>query len=212
MTTRYYGVPGVLLDRPFTTQVQTVWFDSPGPPFTVARLGSRRLVRGVFTRGPNAMLLLSGFSEHAPPLTTHAIWGFMALFEGCCPEDGEPLMYALSRVPRNRWTKTKVLQSLRAAVPHASERDVLRLRSGVVLDGVKQHYFAQVLPKILANEALKESLQYFVESSRSFQGFMVDSYYHYHYRHERAEMTAIELRRQYLQNRARYESAFLAGF
>jgi len=46
----------------------------------------------------------------------------------------------------------------------------------VVLDEVKQHYFRQAVLKILANDALRESLQHFVECARSFQGFMSDSY------------------------------------
>lgn len=198
MTTRYYGIPGVLLDRPFgESLVQTVLYNTPGPPFTVARLGPRKLARAIFTRGPHAMLLLSGFSEDAALTATHAIWGFMALFEGCCPEDNEALMYPFSCVPKTRWNKEQVLVALRQAQPHATEQDVRRLRSGTVLDEVKQHYFRQAVPKILANDTLRESLQYFLECARSFQGFMSDSYYHYHYRHDRSQLPAAELRRRY---------------
>jgi len=69
MTTRYYGIPGVLLDRPFGASIsQTVWHDAPGPPFTIARLGPSRLARAIFTRGSNAMLFLNGFSEEAGAL------------------------------------------------------------------------------------------------------------------------------------------------
>lgn len=213
MTTRYYGIPGVLLDRPFGASfVQTVLYNTPGPPFTVARLGPRKLARAIFTRGPNARLFLNGFSEDAALTATHAIWGFMALFEGCCPEDSEPLMYPFFRVPKTRWNKEQVLAALRKAQPHASEQDVLRLRSGIVLDEVKQHYFRQAVPKILANDTLRESLHYFLECARSFQGFMSDSYYHYHYRHDRSQLSNAELRRRYMQHRARYEGAFVSGF
>jgi hypothetical protein len=53
---------------------------------------------------------------------------------------------------------------------------------------------------------------HFRESRQLFAGFMVGSYYHSHYRHDRREAPRWLMQKRYFEQRARYELAFVAAF
>ena len=207
-----FAIPGVLFQRPLRGRVMTVYTRDPGPAFTVVKLGARRLVRAAFTQGANAIAILSGFPEPAAHDVAEGIWGYCALELGTVPEADEPLFYRLPRLPRSGWTNAQLLEDLKLGLPDANEAAVRRMKSGVVLGDFEQHYLRETLPKIVGDQHLRESLNYFVESARNCQTFMSISFYQFHYRRERSLMSAAQLRRDYRQNRARYEAAFTVGF
>jgi len=126
------------------------------------------------------------------------------------PFRNHPLLYEVRKEPNSSWTEQDLV---RAIVP--SPRMPAHLPStlrGVVLGPDELHELPGRVARLSSNTALRESLGHFRISSMLFYGYMPDSYYYAHYRHDRAKQPRGERERIYLEHRARFEVAFLAAF
>lgn len=219
MPRRYYIVCGVMAEKPYKQWRRMPDPDDPrvGSPYTLLRIKPKGTLRVVFCGGPAGNLLLSGLDEESAFEVIDAIEGYLALTEGWVRGDSDlPSFYALARVPNRSWNDERLLLELQQESPDLSDLQakiqVKQIRSGIALHDAQQHNLQQYVTRIMDNPSLRESLRYFRESRRTFNGYMTGSYYHFHYRHDRRSMRARQLERKYRHYRAQYETAFVAAF
>jgi len=68
------------------------------------------------------------------------------------------------------------------------------------------------VPQLLKDTRLVGALVHLGQSRFLVNGYMVGSYYHSHYKHERLAKSDSEMERDYFENRERYELGFLSAF
>ncbi|GAG89029.1 unnamed protein product, partial [marine sediment metagenome] len=86
------------------------------------------------------------------------------------------------------------------------------LGSGTGINHIELSQACEVVGKALDSVRLLDALMHLEYSRNLFWGFMVGSFYECHYRRDRKELTRYQLERTYLENRFRYDSAFVSAF
>ena len=185
-------------------------------PRNYTLLKMRRLeLEVVYYNVDEGRLLIKAPSRREAYSVANAIRGFLGNVEGLFPDDRSftYFLQELTKVPQPNWSTKDVIKSLKANLtyPH----DVFledELTRGYVVGRDTLINLVKFLPFVIRDTDLRESLDHLLESRFLVCGFMTGSYYTCHYRADRSAMSRGELEKLYLENRHRYEAAFVAAF
>lgn len=186
----------------------------PSRNYCVLSIKPRLQVRAVFYAYILGLLMIKAPNRREAYSLATAIQAFFSVCFGYVPRVDRSTYFLneLNRVPQPSWTEEDLLNALREANPGLTRLALADLRSGVYI----QHDQIQLLPEyvkvIYGDQHLNEAITHLNQSYVLFYGHMTDSYYHFHYRHERLSQSRSILEKRYLENRPRYEIAFLAAF
>jgi hypothetical protein len=160
-------------------------------------------------------LLIKAPSRREAYSVANAIRGFLGNVEGLFPDDRSFTYYLqeLTKIPQPSWSKEDVIKSLKANLTYPLDMFLEEeLTKGYVVDRDTLINLVKFLPFVIRDTDLRESLDHLLESRFLVCGFMTSSYYTCHYRADRSAMSRGELEKLYLENRHRYETAFVAAF
>ncbi|HUT46168.1 MAG TPA: hypothetical protein VMX36_07760 [Sedimentisphaerales bacterium] len=182
--------------------------------YTIARLAPRTSVSVVFFDIDNGLFLIKATNQPTAYRVLRALDGFFFLTIGETPRPDRSLhkLSELRRVPNANWTRERLVQELRERNFEISPTDVFDLYSGRVVQQHEMRLLAPAIEAIYPNERLLEALCHLGHSRFLFYGFMVGSYYHCHYKHDRRAMSYHLMQKKYLENRERYELSFVSAF
>jgi hypothetical protein len=86
------------------------------------------------------------------------------------------------------------------------------LQSGTCLNHIQIREACMVVKNALVTPRLADALLHLEYSYSLVWGFMVGSYYEAHYSRDRRSIPRYELEKRYLENRLRYDTAFVSAF
>ncbi len=182
--------------------------------YTIARLTQKTSVRVVFFEINHGLFLIEATNQPTAYRVLTALDGFFYLTKGDVPslDRSIPKLNELKRMPNSNWTQDKLIEELRDRNIEINPTDVYGFHSGWV---VQQYYMRLLGPGIEAiypNVHLLEALSHLGHSRYLFYGYMVGSYYHCNYKHERNELSRHQMQKKYFENRERYELSFVSAF
>jgi hypothetical protein len=137
------------------------------------------------------------------------------VYFGCTPfENGYEYLMELVSKPQPTQTTREISQLYRQIWLTRVDPDLLlpTLGSGerLFLDQIRQG--CQFVQAILSCKRLALCLLHLERGHLLFAGFMTGSYYHHHYQRDREAVTKYVQRKKYLEERTRYDLAFLSCF
>jgi hypothetical protein len=182
--------------------------------FTVCRIDAKTVIRGAYYDRDRGLLMIQAPSRRRAYEVGEALNGHFSVFMGYEQDptrDGFWLQEC-RRVPRAEWSEQDFLNNLLNPDPYEPERALHDLQSGYGLQFHHLDHLARYLPALAGSATLTRALMHFRESRQLFFGFMVGSYYHSHYRHERREAPRWLMEKRYYEQKTRYELAFVAAF
>lgn len=182
--------------------------------YTIARLTQKTSVRVVFFEIDHGLFLIEAPNQPIAYRVLTALDGFFYLTKGDVPslDRSIPKLNELKRMPNSNWTQDKLIEELRDRNIEINPTNVYGFHSGWV---VSQYYMRLLGPGIEAiypNVHLLEALSHLGHSRYLFYGYMVGSYYHCNYKHERNELSRHQMQKKYFENRERYELSFVSAF
>lgn len=143
--------------------------------------------------------------------------GYYSIFIGWSPTiDPEwDFVRELTRMPEPGWTIADLLHAHDPEIHPESVRDgttdtALLNATGVLPSSLPG--LVDFVSVVTADHSVSAALDALTFSRRLFDGFMVPSYWESHYRRDVQELSAGQREKAYLDNRIRYESAFLSAF
>jgi hypothetical protein len=89
---------------------------------------------------------------------------------------------------------------------------IAQLRGGVSLNHLQLTEACEIVSRALQTPRIADALLHLEYSYSQVWGFMVGSYYEAHYSRDRKSISRYELDRTYLENRIRYDLAFVSAF
>lgn len=181
--------------------------------FTLTRLTSDLYVRVVYdSRDVGFFLLRASNLENAYELAW-SIYGYLATFHGVLPKSEKfgLALKELKNVPPKGWTERELVSAFRDSNTLAPEFEIGDFRGGQFLTS-ELDVMPNYVKAIYSNRVIREALAHLTQSYTLFYGHMTPGFYHYEYRLERIKWTQRYLRKLYLENRPRYEIAYVAAF
>jgi len=171
----------------------------------------------VFVHGAyDAFILIVATSQRNAHLLGNALRAGLSCFHGHPPiEQTSGYLLELSKPPDPDMSGRDLATLINPQLdPRSDEaRLILRkLQSGTAINHIELTEACQLVRKALDHPPVLEALLHLDHSSTLVWGFMVDSFYESHYRHDRRDLSRYALERIYLENRFRYDSAFVSGF
>ena len=182
--------------------------------YTIARLASNTSVRVVFFDIDHGLFLIAAPNQPTAYRVLRALDGFFYLTIGDapCSDRSLPKLSELKRMPNSNWTRDKLVEELRERSSEIGPTSVYDLYSGRVVPQHEMRLLGPSIEAICPNIHLVEALCHLGHSRYLFYGYMVGSYYHCHYKHERTALSHRQMQKKYLENRERYELSFVAAF
>ena len=86
------------------------------------------------------------------------------------------------------------------------------IQSGSYISHSQLKWLCDAISEIIGITNLLDTVMHLENSYCLYWGFMVGSYYEYHYRRERESVRPYEMEKRYLENRIEYDLAFLSAF
>lgn len=124
--------------------------------------------------------------------------------------------FLLELIAKPKFTATTrdiaCLYRQRGSYPSNPDLVLNAMRSGAGLFHSQIRSACNFVSKVLAASNLVTSLMHLEQSHSLFAGHMTSSYYQYEYRHERRLESAYMREKKYLEERTRYDLAFLSAF
>lgn len=144
----------------------------------------------------------------------YLIRGFFGIFLGWIPYDSSNYYFLqeVNKIPKPTWTESDLLKELKQINYGDDLLLILHLSGGHIIDEESIKNLKKFINATINNSMLIESINNLLESRFLFNGYMVDSYYHIHYKHDRRDTSELELEKRYYENRYIYELAFLSAF
>lgn len=124
----------------------------------------------------------------------------------------EDYLIEISRIPQYWWNDEQLARHLVSEGVLDSSTLVTTLQSGQYLFAHYLQDAAKHVQIIYQDLHISEASAHLDQSYALFHGLMSGSYYHYHYSGDRVLMSRDDLLKDYLENKAKYELAFLAAF
>lgn len=185
--------------------------------FTVCRLGRSELVRVVYYDWDRGLFMITAASRRRAYEIGEAVNGYFSVFLGYELDSTRAGFWLREcrRVPRATWSEKVLLQNLLHFDPPSPDYETYELhdlQSGYGLQYDHIELLARYLPTLAQSARLTAALRNFVQSRQLFTGYMVGSYYHAHYRHDRRETPRWLMAKRYYEDRAQYELGFLSAF
>lgn len=182
--------------------------------YIIARLAPKTSVRVVFFEIDHGLFLIEAPNQPTAYRVLRALDGFFYLYNGEAPslDRSIPKLNELKRMPNSNWTRDKLIEELRERNTEISPTNVYEFHSGWVVPQYDIRLLGPGLEAIYPNVYLVEALSHLGYSRYLFYGYMVGSYYHCHYKHDRSELSHHQMQKKYFENRERYELSFVSAF
>lgn len=163
-----------------------------------------------------ALILIKATSQKKAYLIADSIKAFFSVFAGkYFPLDRSfESLVEIAAMPTPTMTITQILDTYRQISPYSVDTEWLarELSSGVYVTDEEIEWACNLTSRVLDDFRFVHALQHLAQSHYLFAGFMVGSYYDSHYRHDRRAERAYFREKKYLENRTRYDLAFLSAF
>lgn len=182
--------------------------------YTILKEGRLEL-KVVYYNVDEGRLLIKAPSRREAYSLASAIRGLLSNLRGLFPDDRSDTFFfqELTKVPKPNWSKEDLIKSLKANLTYPNDMFLEEeLIKGYAVDRDTLVDLVKFLPFMIRDRDLRESLDHLLESRFLIYGFMTGSYYMSHYRADRHALSRSQLEKQYLENRHRYETAFVAAF
>jgi len=182
--------------------------------YTISRLAPKISVRVVFFEIDHGLFLIEAPNQSTAYRVLRALDGFFYLANGEAPSSDRsiPKLNELKRMPNCNWTREKLIEELRERNIEISPTNVYELHSGWVVPQHDMRLLGPGIEAIYPNVHLVEALSHLGHSRYLFYGYMVGSYYHCHYKHDRSVQSRHQMHKKYFENRERYELSFVSAF
>jgi hypothetical protein len=163
----------------------------------------------------DTLLLVAAPSQEKAYSIATPLRGYLTVFLGAHPPDGlfEGLI-ELEGKPDPTHTRSQIAATYRQLYDIPSDTSLLSVEigSGTGLLWEQLEQASVFVRTVHPSPQLSLALLHLERSHLLFAGFMSPSYYHFHYRHERVEETPYARRKKYLEERTRFDLAFLSAF
>ncbi len=163
----------------------------------------------------DALLIISANSQEKAYELASPFRAFATVFLGCPPDDNAfEYLIELKSKPEPSQTIRKIAQLYNQIWQTPINLDVLvsDLRSGSVIKQDRIRYGCNFVKNLISSQRLVLCLLHLERSHYLFSGFMSSSYYHYHYRYDRKAESKYVRRKKYLEDKTKYDLAFLSAF
>jgi hypothetical protein len=184
----------------------------PPQNYTVAKLKDGTTVRAVFCDFDHGNLLITSRSFASAHRAQKAIDAFFLLLDGSLAYAGGAKLSPIAHVPRATWTPDRFREELGLSSMDPFDAAPREVRSGAIMPKHEMELLGPTVEAVDADDALLEAFSHLGLSRTLVNGSMSGSYYYHHYRHDRRRLDHHQLRREYLENRERYELAFVSSF
>lgn len=168
----------------------------------------------VFVFGPyEAVVLIAAKSQRNAYLIGNAFRAVVTCFQGLSPVNNYDY-YLLELVAEPTPNMSRRDLAVAIAERENAERgpDISLEMSGTVLDHVQIASACEIARQAIRKPVILNALLHLEYSRQLVWGFMVGSYYECHYARDRVRLSHYELERRYLEDRFRYDSAFVSAF
>lgn len=164
----------------------------------------------------DALILISATSQEKAYSLALSFRAFFSVYFGYMPdEDGffETLI-EIDRKPEPIQTKREIAQMYRPIFNSKPDLIILEkeLGTGYSINHMYIKDACKFVKAIISSSRLAECLRHVEQSHFIFSGFMSGSYYQFHYSHQRRDATKYQRSKKYLENRTRFDLAFLSAF
>jgi hypothetical protein len=165
----------------------------------------------------DAFILIAASSQKRAYLLGNGLRAAISVFHGNAPTDRTYYDYLLelSKPPTTDMTRRDLANCINISLS-IDRRDrsflVLELGTGSIVNHIDLSEGCIVVANSLRNPRMLDALLHLEYSMRLVCGFMSGSFYDSHYSREREELTRYQIERIYLENRFRYDSAFVSAF
>ena len=178
-----------------------------------AKLGRISLfVHGAY----DAFIMVVAPSQRKAYLLGNTLRAAMTCFHGNPPMEQENgYLLELSEAPTRDMTVADLANLIATALfPDRIDNHVLEaeLKSGTGVNHIHLTEACKIVGNALDHSRLLDAIMHLEYSRNLVWGFMVGSFYESHYSRDRSELTRYQLERVYLENRFRYDSAFVSAF
>ena len=172
---------------------------------------------GVFVHGAyEAFILITATSQRKAYLLGNAFRAATTCFQGHSPVNNlEMYLLELTESPHPDMSRRDIAAAVHLPGQIAPGPDIqveMAIGSGTGLDHIQIARASQIAAEALKHPAILDALLHLEYSRSLVWGFMVGSYYECHYSLDRRELSRYELEGTYLENRFRYDSAFVSAF
>jgi hypothetical protein len=180
---------------------------------TLPRLGRISIfVYGAY----GAFVLIAASSQRRAYLIANAFRAATTCFQGSPPTSNyyDAYLLELASAPTPNMSRGDVARSIEQRYSGEIDTDILEVAmcSGTGLDHVDIARACDVVREAIRTPVILDALLHQEYSQTLVWGFMVGSFYESHYSRDRRQFSRYELERTYLENRFRYDSAFVSAF
>ena len=168
--------------------------------------------------GPyDALILIVAPSQSKAYLLSNAFRAVTTCFDGNSYHNDCDYLLEIGCRPTSEMSRKNLTQAiaLHSHIPEGSIEETmieLALGSGTVLDHIQLTKACDIVKEALSRPLILDALLHLEYSCNLVWGFMVGSFYESHYSRDRREISHYRLEHVYLENRFRYDSAFVAAF
>ena len=193
--------------------------DVPLPP-----LGEKVFLRvpqhgrlAVFVHGAyEAFILIAARSQRRAYLVANAFRAAITCFHGLTPLDyDDAYLLELASAPKPDMSRRDLARSIEQRDEDDRDPDIaleMAIGAGTILNHIQITSACEVVRQAMTQPVILDALLHLEYSRTLVWGFMVGSFYEAHYSQDRREFSHYELERTYLENRFRYDSAFVSAF
>ena len=193
--------------------------DVPLPP-----LGEKVFLRvprhgrlAVFVHGAyEAFVLIAASSQRRAYLLANAFRAALTCFQGQAPcNNSDAYLLELASAPTPDMSRRDLARSIRQREDYDRYPDTaleMAISTGTILDHMQIARACEVVRQAMTQPVILDALLHLEYSRTLVWGFMVGSFYQAHYSIDRRELSRYEVERAYLENRFRYDSAFVSAF
>jgi hypothetical protein len=163
----------------------------------------------------DALLMVSAPSQRKAYALALPFRAYLTVYLGFdVADDPYEFLLELRGKPKLTDTTRDIARLYRQLGSYPSDPDVLSrfMRSGVLLHQPQIRSACKFVRRILAVPHLVAALIHLERSHGIFAGYMTNHHYQHHYRHERRLQSAYVREKNYLEERTRYDLAFLSAF
>lgn len=171
----------------------------------------------VFVHGAyDAFIMIVATSQRKAYLLGNALRAALSCFHGHPPLEQTPgYLLELSKPPDSDMSGRELANLINLQLDAATDDDPLlqtELQSGTLIDHLELTHACALIRNALEHLPVLDALLHLHHSRTVAWGFMVGSFYESHYSPDRRDLGRYALQRILLENRLRYDSAFVSGF
>jgi len=171
----------------------------------------------VFVHGAyDAFIMLVAPSQRKAYLLGNGLRAATTCFHGNPPlELRNGFLLMLTKRPSQDMTLSELAKLINPHISPKSYESVMlegELGSGTGINHIQLYEACSIVSRAIESPRIMDALMHLEYSRTLVWGFMVGSFYESHYSRERELLTRNQLERAYLENRFRYDSAFVSAF